>query len=565
MSIKKHVFLIIMVLSVFDICFADTCPNGKFYVTENGVGTTMSIYEFNGLTGDKPGTCYYFSGPITTRVEPKIRGTSGSPVILDGYALSDCDALNSECTESAVLNQGMYIDSGYDFVTVQDMRMTGGPYSSSIGTSALFEIGNPATSSTNNHFIIRRNFLYNANGKMMGVHRNNSTADSAPYSDDWLIEGNKLKSFSKRVSYEVTALTLYKVTNAVVRENIVNGIDSATCTSCNNITVHYTHNVIFEKNKIMNAPNQAGIAVKEWGNTNLIVRWNYFLNNGGPPDGQGRGIGVNFPWAHHIYVYGNLFDGSGGNDACGMDIFEGIKNVYVWSNVFANHKQRGIYMWHRASTPPAPTDQHLDQIYIYNNTFYNNGTGSSPSNITYTGIYQGDSQATNVFIKNNILAENRKDDPSYHQQIYSNTTSGTSLLSNNAYKSSQTLLWHWDNAPRTLDTMQNSYGQEANGANSDPGLIMVGDNPYALNGVAINNGTDLSGLVGSVSIRGNTYNMYWDEAIDPSNTNFNAIPPVVNMVDQDNYGSGWERGAYVYSGRGDRLIPPKGVGIRIIP
>ena len=112
---KKLIIIIftMLILSTQLVWAAD------WYVTQDGDGdlsgqpnvtNAMPVATFNALTGDKSGYTYYFSGTFTTRIEVlNIEGSSGQPVTLDGYQVGDCDPINSVCSSSALLLQGMEI------------------------------------------------------------------------------------------------------------------------------------------------------------------------------------------------------------------------------------------------------------------------------------------------------------------------------------------------------------------------------------------------------------------------------------------------------------------------
>jgi hypothetical protein len=104
--------------------------------------------------------------------------------------------------------------------------------------------------------------------------------------------------------------------------------------------------------------------------------------------------------------------------------------------------------------------------------------------------------------------------------------------------------------------MVSSYSQEANGAVANPGMVdpdgvdndrtTGSDNDFRLNGAAVDNGRNLgSASFASVTIQGTPYYLYFDDCLDPDNTNLKATPPVAATVKQSSY-NGWERGAYVF-------------------
>ena len=111
--------LIIIITSIIVFGFFPLFVNAveagnKYYVTQYGngnrsgesIGNSLSASDFNNLSGDYSGDTFFFSGTFTTRLTPKVEGSTEGHVIIDGYQAGDCDPLNLVCSASANLNRG---------------------------------------------------------------------------------------------------------------------------------------------------------------------------------------------------------------------------------------------------------------------------------------------------------------------------------------------------------------------------------------------------------------------------------------------------------------------------
>lgn len=530
----KHTLLTLLL--IFALC--SPAFGATHTVNQSGSGADYSVSQFNALTGTGyAGDTFYFSGTITTRVTPKLSGTSGSYVTLDGYQAGDCDPLNSTCSSSALLNDGITIDS-VSRLNIQDFRVD----AQSTGYAAMYV-------PDSNYLVIRRNDISFV-PKQLFYSRGTEYVT---------LDGNKMFHFGMTAD-AACGVDWVECSHWHVKNNEF-GHDGNTYSdsytryndgSANMVEVHASHHMIFEYNECYGAPHQGGFVNKEWypGNNNIIYRFNNVHDNGYLEDGSaGISIGTSQHLQQYFYVYGNFLHD---NSEAGGRNYDYARDIYWWANIFANNAYGGWMDWSRGSAYPQPA-----RIYLYNNTFYQNGAGwegtdANESNRTGLAMQAGSS----FYFKNNVFQDNREAGATgkYHQ-IYSNRTITESDY-NTLYHPDATATWYYSGAIRSLATMQGTYGLEAHSTIENPRLIDPESNNFRLasNSPAINDGVDLSGLVGSVTVidgtgTSTTYNMYWDDCLDPDNTDWTTTPPTVAIKKQDSSGSsGWDRGAYVYTG-----------------
>jgi hypothetical protein len=532
------------------------------YVTQGGagghdgtsLGNAFSVSNFNtssnwdsDVADDNkigPGDTVYFSDTISSEVQPPagVNGTAGNYITLDGYEAGDCEPLSVTCSSSAVLTNetdSMHLDDGGpDYFIIQDFRFTG-----------RLRIQDWDTANQSSYIIIRRNYFADANVNWLII--DGQLGASSTYIT---VEENLFKDFCD-TDEAAQGINLQSITHLIFRNNKVIGDTDSThaCSpqTANNIEVHDVQYAIFEYNDISYAPDQSGIAIKELDddpNYDIIVRFNKFHNNGTIVD-NGRGIALtqNIGTSNHdIYIYGNFVYS---NADFGIDIHRGNYLIHVWSNIIVNNDRNGIIMWTAGGHDPE------DQIYLYNNTIVNNETdeaGSTEEDRTGIGIREG--SATNVYIKNNLLMNNRPNATSYQQWASHSTISAGRSDYNTLYYAGQTANYYYDSALRSRATMQGTYGLETNSNITDPGFsdadgaddtIGTVDDDFSLDGTSIDNGVDLSNEF-NVTVQGVTYYMDYEDALDPNNTNWATTPPTVSVLKQSDYGTS-ERGAYIYA------------------
>jgi hypothetical protein len=313
-------------------------------------------------------------------------------------------------------------------------------------------------------------------------------------------------------------------------------------TSSNQVEFYANRRVLFQNNRIHSSDDcgtcQSGMAIKEggWGHEFYIIRWNNFNDN----EQSGVSLSSSGAWGEYFYIYGNLFDYNGN---AGLNISNNYRYINTWSNIAAHNFNRGINVWRQ--TADASTD-----LKFYNWTIVFNGNNI----FTTTGLALVNS-GSNVYIKNSILAFN-KDGQAADYQAYSQADK--SFEHNGYYKDAETALMYYDNTSYTIANFKSSEGEEsavpAGEALSATPFIDEDNDDFTLDGSSVNDAADLSGTVGSITFTGSaiidyagTITMYWDDAIDPDNYDFSSVPTDITMVDQDLYGAGWERGAYVFA------------------
>lgn len=155
---------------------------------------------------------------------------------------------------------------------------------------------------------------------------------------------------------------------------------------------------------------------------------------------------------------------------------------------------------------------------IYGNTIYGNPNG---------GLMIMQSSSINNTVENNILMDNGSTElwmnpadagfVSNYNDIY-HTAGGSSYM-------------NWNGATYNLAGWQTVSGQDANSINKNPQFISTSTNNFALqsSSSAIDAGMNF----------GSTYEM----GLDPAST----WPSNVILDNQNNYGSGWDIGAYIYT------------------
>lgn len=569
----------ILLTSIFIIGFSmlpalsHATPN-SYYVTQNGNGArsgkslenAWSVSDFNSAanwsvtdSSNKidPGDTVYFSGTISTEVQPKGGGSPGNVITLDGYEAGDCDPINAVCSSSVLLTDGFWLKDGHDYITIQDIRATGGP-----SDRACVYINDLFSTAKSDHITIQRSYIYNTNGEMLRFQR---TARPYDGSDYVTVSNNKMAGYSKDLPKAETGVEFYYTSNVIIRNNEFAGEGSTTANSDSVVSFNVVDNVLMEYNDVHDAYVQAGIAVTKEpdpGCHNMIVRFNNVHHNGDST--QGRGMFIGWKTSNNIYVYGNNIYSNGN---FGLDVSDGIEDVYIWSNLIHSHIGLGISLWYRPSTAKS-----VNNLNIINNTFSNNA--SDPGGASETAIRLGDSGATNITVKNNIFLKNRPNDASNFVQLFiSSELIGDVDLEHNTYHyPGQTPTIYYDSRYRTLTTLQSRYNLEddaTKGAVEDPGIInpkyadntyRTADDDYHLSGLYINFGVDLSQCF-DVSVQGKNYHMCYDDGLDPYATNWRTIPPTVRTTKRDH--NAWVRGAYVYrtGNSSSATSPPSGLKI----
>jgi len=556
---KKYLIIILLILFLPAMGFAT-----NYYVRTDGTNAdsdcsessaccqgAMDQSDFEGLSGTGyAGDTFYFcddGGNYTTRVDVSLSGTTSTDgsndVVLDGYPEGDCDPLNSTCTSSAILEQGMQV-SGEDYLVIQDFRMT-----RDNSTQACFSFYGGVSDCV----LVRRNYVYETNGTMFYFYGGNYV----------IIENNKFTHFGQNGTDATQGVNFIGVDHALIQDNKIGHNEASYpsgCTSANNVEVHDSHYMLWEHNDIYGAPNQAGISFKEgWdGNSNVIFRFNKIHDNA--ENGTGMG-GDQYSPTSYAYVYGNFLYNNGN---AGSESELNAQNIYFWSNIIAVGGEKGY------STATWGDNPGGINIHYYNNTIaYTNSDGVSETNRTGISIASGTS---GFYIKNNLFYNNRPTAPDgYYNQMFVAETA--SIDYNTVFHSTGTATWYYAGGIKTLAQMQAlDPKQEEHGEVADPGFTNP-DGADTTNGTVDDDYTLTSAGTAGVTLTGSfpvnisngnewfltntgysTVTVNLNEALDPSTTDWTTTPPTVNMVSRDTYG--WSRGAYVYGvGAGDTTKP----------
>lgn len=536
------------------------------YVTQSGAGnedgTTIGDawavaafndsgnWDLNANTANDvigPGDTVYFSGTITSQIIPAGNGTSGNPIILDGYKAGDCDPINSECTDSALVqmtrnssesNRGMMIENK-DYITVQDFRFK------EVQTGIFIRGG--ASTGESDFIIIKRCYVYNAwaVGIELGKYFNNANGNNNCTIGGALGDGNYLLD-TMNGGENSRHLGLYEATNAVISYNKVDTTfgDSRPSYSSNCIGMNNCNKVLVEYNTLSNAVGGAGVAIKEYSNSDIVVRFNHVLSNNG-----NEGLGISVALSDRVYVYGNNVNN---NSISGIRAHRSADLIYFWSNLVYRNAIRGITCYRNEVG-------HVGDVNIFNNTI--SGNGASASDWTHSGLYIENVLAgKTVNTKNNIF-DNNNSAGSYEHQISTSTTARVTfehsryfitgqsdtynivrLISDYKTLAQMQVLGHEDGAPAGtygapgFEDAENDNHRLAEGSD----CIVTGKNlkdEYSFETFYITGGDGIA-----IEINDGIF----AEGLDPVNTNWEDTPPTVKAVKRAVAGN-WDKGAWVYT------------------
>jgi hypothetical protein len=444
------------------------------------------------------GDTIYLCGTITSEIQPPSSGSAaGGRITYDG---------------DDSINPALYLDRGYrhatnycvdinakNYLTFQNMELYGG--------AEGFVVYNNAT-----YITIKKNTCHGMNNRGVLLEAADEIIAGGASGD-----GNEI--YNCGTDTAGGDITMGAATNVLISYNHLygNGVDQGV----DGVVVEGTGTgIIIEHNKVHDHYLEDGIDIKH-GN-GCIIRFNEVYGN--------RYMGVTVQMnSHDVQVYGNIIHD---NDEMGIWIRDGhagaveVENIHIWSNLIYDNGHSGIEINDAGEGAPKGS------VYIYNNVLANNG--ANPANTYHTGI---DIQAgTNYYIKNNIFYNNRHDTATYKtRQIYigSGQTATTALDNNQYYSADGSIVVYWGAAGDvTLATLIASHSQETNGFESDPLFSNPATSDYTLQAAAdaIDEGANL----------GSPY----DTGLDPLST----WPYNAQTLDQDNYGIGWDVGAYVFTG-----------------
>ena len=402
-----------------------------------------------------PGDTVFFSGDISTKIEPQKSGTSGNRITLDGYETDDTTYKDlSESSGRAKIdvpgdtNAGMLIDA-LGYFNVVDFEVT--------DCTTGIRIYNGA-----NHITLQRNYIYECFSKGFTVsysHGDNPNYITIGGSDG---HGNVVKN----CGFDTSDMDV-KLCNAediIVSYNHLYGstprvwhAGEEAYFSCDGIQLGcgQTTNVLIEYNTIHGHNGSAGENAMDFKptNSNVIVRYNKIYDE----QGEGEGSVIMNMGSQYIYFYGNwLNDSKNGIVITNKEDFQDTDYIYVWSNIITNMSSCGVKVVRRDE--PGDVAYPGDHLYFYNNTLaFNGDENDADKNETAMYFSQGESA-----VKNNIFYYNQPNVSTYYHWIEKgNDESGTHTGDNNvAILTDSTANWTADEfiGVRVFNTTDGSEG-----------------------------------------------------------------------------------------------------------
>ena len=508
-------------------------------VTQTGTGDSISVAEFNALTGDYSGQTFSFSGTITSEIEINISGTSGYPVVLDGYEAGSYDA-SSEGTEAALVTRGFNgtnrtITGRYgiamgntkqSYITIRDFRFT------ECNTAIL--LGNATIGYAAPAEWINIENCYFFELPSVGI--------DAYYASNITIGGASAKA-----NYFFNVATVYDFLNSFEKVIGVSGHDWVVSYNkfyatvgngalCDPVAAAGWHSYdgLIEYNSFLNVHSENAIDLKN-GTHDVIVRKNIFSGH----DNIGGSLGTIHlnDASYNAVIYANLFTN---NEHPAIDATRDSHDHYIFSNVFDTLNNRAIQIYRSFDATVNP-----DDFYIYGNTIYQ-GTGDNMWGLYLTNAANNESyQVKNNIIMNNEYGFGRE------QVRTDSTVDGADFAYNHYYYDGSTPLFY-DTTTRTFAQWQTAGFDAVGSAETDPDLNS--DLEPNVGSPVLATGTVLSSAgLPTITIQGNDYgpseagdyHFGYDVALDPDATDWTTTPPTVGLNDRDTEGGAtWNKGAY---------------------
>lgn len=518
----------------------------KLYVTQNGAGdhsgvnlsNAYSVADFNELSGEYGDYVFYFSGIITSTITPRIHGRSSGYVVLDGYQADNTAFRNfSEHSGRALLNgngssSGLIID-GQSYIIVQDFELTD-----------FKGLGLPIIGASHD-IIVKRNFFYEMSKAIESYEGSYNITIGGSHGN-----GNVLKNIGTTTAHaDITLLNTHDVIisyNYLYADSPNWGIDGI-------VVLEPAYDVLVEYNTLhshnRNDNGEDGIDLKKPNTYNFIIRYNHIY------DFTLQTCITVQSGSHDVYIYGNRLSSSENGIITGDN--PSNDNVYIFSNLIYDMEEKSISIGSQGSA---------GHVYIFGNTIAeggwctDGGDGCRSANSTTGWGNVWINNADQAVLKNNILYKGRPHANNY-QNLYLGTRMDTSTTSDyNQYDwPGQTTEIYWGDAgANDLSEIQGGSGnglpQERHGDEGDPGLVDIDYKNFRVassSSAVVDNGETLgTGNIAVLNIQGVDYQVRWGEALSPE-TDWGQSPPAVVAANQNEYGAGWERGAYVYGDGGD--------------
>jgi len=258
-----------------------------------------------------------------------------------------------------------------------------------------------------------------------------------------------------------------------------------------------------------------------------------------------------------------------------------VKDIYIFSNIISKTQGTAVYTGGYAGN-----NDSINNVYVFNNTFYKVGTRQTDLGFGYSGTnlftsssgigmtLKGYQYNTHVY-RNNLIIDPRPNDTYKLAMKLRSTADNFENNFNHAYDSSfKTLFIEYrddsDNATKvnwgassniSADGEYNSIGnphlKNLNGMD-----FRLTENSKALIGTGEKMGT---GNIITLVIQGQSYPIPWDFSLGP-NTIFSATNPDKIIIDAVNQNElGWNRGAYSLVESQGSLAKVRGVKVGLAP
>lgn len=470
----KNILLPVLIASILLPAIALAGPN-SYYVTQNGAGSrngenlsnAWSVKDFNSSvnwskTDDSkkidPGDTVYFSGKITTKLTPAGSGSKdGGFITMDGYEQGRQNPVkNGKNAGSASIdlykdkseqNYAVWIENR-DYLIIQDFEIT----DCACGVYVRGKSGD--SSETSDHIIIRRNYIHETYSSAIQITKYNGGGSTyitvgGAYGDGNYFYDTCQSTNTHNVGFNATDNAVFSYNK--IENPLGDKGEYVKYLSQNGLSIHTCANTLVEYNEISGARGQGGIAPKENGNYNTIIRYNKIYNcklrqSTGGSLGTGIALTSSVP-IHDMFIYGNEIYDNGD----GIVIIRGAHHIYIWNNIIRDNNGRGIIV---SSASVKDSDKH--DIFIYSNIIAANGDNAKNTNtgLAVLNASSGD-DVQSIKIKNNIFLNNRPGSINYNQlYVGSNQTKYVSLNSNKYFAIDRVPTIYWNGKFETLSAMR---------------------------------------------------------------------------------------------------------------
>ena len=518
---RKSLISLVLLLFLHGLAGAE-----KYYVTQDSAGTgdgssyenSVSVADFNsGNLGELEGDTVYLCDNITSHVEVPDGGAIGNYLTIKG------DYVGHKVNMTHRSSYGAIRISGKSYIVLDGLTVNGYPrdaqedgqkngicvLASVISGCHYITVKKCIVSEYDKSLIRVGRYSDNPENRNSHITIGGAKGDGNTVFNCGSGTGSVNIGVSKTDTYTVSYNHIYGSGDETV------GIDGITCEN--------TTKGILEHNVIHGHREHLGIEFGEDGIdlklcSDIDIRYNVIYNN------RVAGITVSNYSNDNIRIYGNYVYENMVGILIGQ-VKEGT-TIKIFGNIVASCNRAITTCGGIQATAAKTGSGRIGYCYIYGNTLvYNSG----PNNDKYD---MDVSNADNVYIKNNIF---------YCDDIgkcLRKSASATNIIlnSNQYYYDDGSITVNWDGIDRNLSWLQ-EQGYEVNGAEGNPFFTNYVGADYTLleKSPARNEGENLGDTMG------------FNVALHPS-TNWITTPPTVTTANQNNYGSGWEKGAYVYTG-----------------